>query len=200
MALAPLAGQISGTGGLGCLSRVYIAGWQVYAPCNRSGNSTVILLLYPLHSGCREHIVTDKGGEASTRARREESVATMVGGDQLAQRGDPRFLSVRPTPPALEAVQNLNPYRPHDLKCVLKAASFADLHEQTRRYSPEADFLMMSSVSLNYGPRLFRGSQPSARRLDGLLLPLPEILHPGVQGFDIRQNVSWLRHGAIAST
>jgi hypothetical protein len=53
--------------------------------------------------------------------------------------GDPRFLIVRPTPPALEAVQNLNSHRPRDLKYVLKVASFADLHEQTRRSSPEAD-------------------------------------------------------------
>ena len=53
--------------------------------------------------------------------------------------GNPRFLTVRPTPPALEAVQNLNPHRLRDLKYVLKVASFANLHEQTRRSSPEAD-------------------------------------------------------------
>jgi hypothetical protein len=56
---------------------------------------------------------------------------------------DPRFLIVRPTPPALEAVQNLNPHRPRDLKYVLKVASFADLHEQTRRSSPEANCTSM---------------------------------------------------------
>jgi hypothetical protein len=40
---------------------------------------------------------------------------------------DPRLFILRPTAPALNTVQNLNPHRSRDLKYVLKVACFDDL-------------------------------------------------------------------------